>query len=85
MKFFFFVGGCLNGSSAGKRRIAENIRTHITASFFVDDSKDRSNIWDHDLLALWSGGAALLVVVIVLIVIRVIYFLFFANLVLYMT
>ncbi|CAH2049213.1 unnamed protein product, partial [Iphiclides podalirius] len=53
------VGGCLNGSSAGKRRIAENVRTHLTASFFVDDGKDPPKILqlDRNLLIAWCVGA----------------------------
>ncbi|CAH0687693.1 unnamed protein product [Spodoptera exigua] len=64
------IGGCLNGSSAGKRRIAENIRTHITASFFIEDSKDASNILERNSLAVWGVGVFLLATVLTLIAVK---------------
>ncbi|KAI5651344.1 subtilase family domain-containing protein [Phthorimaea operculella] len=56
------IGGCLNGSSAGKRRIAENIPPHVTASFFVDDHSE-TNILDRNLLV--GSGVALVVLLVV--------------------
>ncbi|CAH2229225.1 jg6733 [Pararge aegeria aegeria] len=60
-------GGCLNGSSAGKRRIADNIGTRMTASFFVDNATDPTNIWDRDLLIVISAGATVLIISVAMI------------------
>lgn len=70
---YFFLGGCLNGTSAGKRRIAENIRTHLTASFYVDDAKDPPRILqlDRDLVLAWCVGATVGVVVATILVVMV--------------
>ncbi|GBP55211.1 Furin-like protease 2 [Eumeta japonica] len=67
------IGGCLNESSAGKRRIAESIKTHITASFFVDDTKDSPYIWDPDLIVAWICGFTLLTLISILIIVRIKY------------
>ncbi|CAB3244790.1 unnamed protein product [Arctia plantaginis] len=64
------TGGCQNGSSAGKRRIAENIRTHITASFFVDEAKDTANLLDRNWLAVISIGGVLLLVAAMIIILK---------------
>lgn len=69
----FILGGCQNGSSAGKRRIAENIRTHITASFFVDEAKDTANMLDRNWLAVVSIGGVLLVIAATIFVLKVRY------------
>lgn len=66
-----FSGGCLNGSSAGKRRIAENIGSRMTPSFFVDDAKDTAVVVDRDILVIISAGATVFVVAIALIALRV--------------
>nr|XP_049702318.1 furin-like protease 2 [Helicoverpa armigera] len=65
------IGGCLNGSSAGKRRIAENIRTHITASFFIEDSKDATNLLERNSVVVWSVAAVLLGTVVIIIAVKI--------------
>lgn len=65
-----FPGGCLNGSSAGKRRIADNIGAHMTASFFVNHAKESSNL-NRDLLMLLSAGATVVVICVVIVLLRV--------------
>lgn len=60
----------MNGTSAGKRRIAESLGSHITASFFVDESKVPSDVWGWNI-ALWGAGAALLALATIAVVVRV--------------
>lgn len=66
------LGGCLNGSSAGKRRIADiNIRTRVTASLYVGDSQKSIYLWEPNILAALSCGFVVALFLAVVIVVRV--------------